>query len=181
MARPSDLAPKGVRYKESGPHERMTLRKDQVTFNENGTLTVNLFGIKNDLHRKGFAVTVPPATNIAVDPVSCLAEYIGKSHLHRVLCDDDPLFVSLRKPYGAITAGTIADQLNRAIELAGLAGQGYTAKSFRPTAATITIATGCDPDIARKIGRCECPAVFFDHYVHSRTPSNLMDNMFNSA
>lgn len=178
MTRPSDLAPKAVFFKESGPGERLILRRDQLSFHEDGTLTVTLFGTKNDLHRKGFSVTIQPADNLAVDPVSCLAEYIKISQVHRLLCDNDPLFVSLKKPFSAITAGTVGEQLNTAITLAGLAERGFSAKSFRPTAATVAIATGCDPDVARKIGRWECPAVFFDHYVHIKTPSNFLNNMF---
>jgi len=178
MARPSDLAPKGVYFSSEGSVKPMILSLDQVNFRENGSLSIQLFGIKNDLHRKGYVVTIPPAENKFVDPVDCLRVYIQKSMPHRQLCDNNPLFVSLRPPFGAISAGTIADQLNNVIKFAGLENQGFSAKSFRPTAATIAIESGCDPDIARKIGRWECPSVFYDHYVHSRTPENYIDKLF---
>jgi hypothetical protein len=178
MARPSDLAPKGVTFTAEGTCKPMIFSLDQVNFLDNGTLSIQLFGIKNDTHRKGYVVTIPPAENKHVDPVDCLKVYIDKSQPHRHRCANSPLFVALRPPYAAISAGTIAEQLNRAIKLAGLDNQGFTAKSFRPTAATIAIASGCDPDIARKIGRWECPSVFYDHYVHSQTPADYVNNLF---
>ena len=178
MARPSDLAPKGVTFTAAGSCKTMIFSLDQVKFCDNGNLSIQLFGIKNDVHRKGFVVTIPPAENNFVDPVQCLQVYIQKSMPHRQQCVDNPVFVSLRPPFAAISAGTIAEQLNSAIKLAGLDNQGFSAKSFRPTAATIAIASGCDPDIARKIGRWECPSVFYDHYVHSQTPSDYVTKLF---
>ena len=176
MARPSDLAPKGVFFKD-GVCRPMTLTTDQLVFHDNGTLTIQLFGIKNDTRRKGFSVTIPQADNKFLDPVACLKAYIRKSMPQRMLCTNNALFVSLKQPYGAISASSIGEQLNLAIKLAGLDGQGFSAKSFRPTAATVAIATGCDPDIARKIGRWECPSVFYDHYVHSKTPADYVNKL----
>lgn len=178
MARPSDLAPKGVFFSTDGTNKPIILSTDQLVFHDNGSLSIQLFGIKNDTHRKGFVVTIPCATNTFVDPVDCLKTYIRKSAPMRELCESKPLFVSLKAPFTAVSAGTIADQLNAAIKLAGLGDRGYSAKSFRPTAATVAIASGCDPDIARKIGRWECPAVFYDHYVHSRTPKDFVNKLF---
>ncbi|KAH3807972.1 hypothetical protein DPMN_136320 [Dreissena polymorpha] len=46
------------------------------------------------------------------------------------------LFLTLRAPYHAIAADTVANILEDAIKRAGLQGQGFTEKSFRPTGAT---------------------------------------------
>ena len=53
----------------------------------------------------------------------------------------------------------------------GLAGQGFSAKSFRPTGATRAIDGGIDPEIVQKMGRWKCTEVFREHYVHSKTPT----------
>ena len=53
---------------------------DNVTFHEDGSLTVNLFEIKNDTDRSGFeAVNVPKRSISKVDPVVTLAAYITRT------------------------------------------------------------------------------------------------------
>ena len=49
MARPSDLAPKGVTFSSEGPCKPMILSLDQVKFCDSGNFSIQLFGIKNDL------------------------------------------------------------------------------------------------------------------------------------
>ncbi|KAH3789161.1 hypothetical protein DPMN_167333 [Dreissena polymorpha] len=44
-----------------------------------------------------------------------------------------PVFISLREPFSPLRASAIAKVLEDGIKLAGLEGQGYSAKSFRPT------------------------------------------------
>ena len=67
IARCSDLAPAN------------TLRRNQINFNADGSLTLKLFGIKNDSDRKGFEVRVEKASTDKVDPVSILKAYITRS------------------------------------------------------------------------------------------------------
>ena len=179
MARPSDLAPQALVF-VGGDHKNSVLRVDQVCFLPNGYMKVRLFGTKNDTNRKGFEVTLPPASNKIVDPASCLKVYIERTALQRLCTDEQPLFLTLTKPYKAITSSTVADQLCQAIKLSGLGGRGYSAKSFRPTAATIAVDSGCNPDIARQVGRWQSPTVFFEHYVHSVPPKGFLDNLFMS-
>ena len=45
------------------------------------------------------------------------------------------------------TASCVAGIMNEAIRLAGLNNQGFAARSFRPTGATIANESGCDPEI----------------------------------
>ena len=101
-------------------------------------MTIKLFGIKNDTHHRGYEVTIPPASNGMVDPISCLRAYIDRTPLERQLTPDKPLFLTLNKPYKGMAASTIAEQLSQWITLAGLGGSGYSAKSFGPAASTLT-------------------------------------------
>ena len=93
MGRPSDLAPIGGAFSSEGPCKPMILSLDQVKFCDSGNLSIQLFGIKNDVHCKGYVVTIPPAENIFVDPVDCLRVYVQKSVAHRQLFRNNPLFL----------------------------------------------------------------------------------------
>lgn len=52
-----------------------------------------------------------------------------------------------RKPFTAISASAVAKILEEAIDLAGLSGKGFSAKSFRQTGAIVAIEQGVDPHI----------------------------------
>ena len=78
-----------------------------------------------------------------------------------------------------IFAATIAKLLDKAIEYVGLSGQGFTAKSFRPTGAMLAVEMGVDPDVVMKLGRWKTRSVFMDHYVHAKPPKEFTDNLFN--
>ena len=140
MARPSDLAPKGVVFNSSTLSvEKTVLSTDDIRFNEDGSLSITFWGIKNDSKRQGFEVTVHPnKDDILLDPVQCLKLYIEKTDEFRPK-DTSPLFITLKAPYRAISSDTIGNILEESISAAGLADMGFTAKSFRPTAATMAI------------------------------------------
>ena len=87
------------------------------------------------------------------------------------------VFLSLNAPHGPISAAPVAKILQEAIKLAGLAGQGYTAKSFYPTGATTAIESDIDPQIVRKLGRWENSDVFYAHYVHAITPQDFTSEL----
>jgi integrase len=179
MLRPSDVAPKGVMFnKETNSEERLILGMDQVIFEEDGKLTIKFWGIKNDTSREGFESTIPPSTDILVDPVFTLRTYLACTcHLRRPQGDPpkEPVFIALSSPYSAISAGTIANILSDAIQAAGLQGRGYSAKSFRPTGATRSVAAGIKPELIMQIGRWKTKEVFFNNYVHKVVPDNFTD------
>ena len=129
MARPSDLAPKGVFFSDNIEHN-IVLSTSHVTFNDDGSMDVTLFGIKNDIKRKGFDVHLPPVSNKTLSVFDCLQVYIERTKVQRLTLCGSPLFISLNRPYAAIKSSTVGDQLKQAIELAGLGGRGYSAKSF---------------------------------------------------
>ena len=54
------------------------LSRDHIEFHEDGSLTVRLFGIKNDLSRSGFEVRIPGAANPWVDPGDCTPQLSGE-------------------------------------------------------------------------------------------------------
>ena len=175
MLRPSDIAPKSIRSKD-GIEERLIFSTDNVTFHENGDLELQFFGIKNDTHREGFCVRIPPVSDAKLDPVSSLRVYINRTESIRPP-EHRPVFLTCKKPYTAIVASTVSKILEDAIYLAGLETSQYSAKCFRPTGATRAIEAGCDPDKARRIGRWKTPSVFFEHYVYDKTPMGYTDSV----
>ena len=177
MARPSDLAPKAVLF-NGKEEQQVLLSRDQVSFLPDGSMSIKLLGTKNDTQRKGHEIVLPPASNKVMDPAQCLMVYIERTTLERQIAPGCPLFVTLNKPYKAISAKTVADVLSQGIQLAGLDGQGFSAKSFRPTAATVAVESWCNPEIAQQVGRWASPAVFFEHYVHSKPPPDFLDKLF---
>ena len=152
MARPSDLAPKGVVLKTLSV-EKMVLSTNDIQFNDDRSLSVTFWGIKNDSKRQGFEMTVHPNKNVVLsDPVKFLELYIERTREFRPK-DTNPLFITLKPPYHAITSDTIGNILEEAISAAGLSSLGYTAKSFRPTAATMAVQKGMLPETAMQLGR----------------------------
>ena len=152
--------------------ESMVFSEDQVQFS--GLL---FHGIKNDYQRDGFAVTIPSASDHKLDPVSALSEYMCHTKLIRNALPGRPVFITLRKPYHALGAKSISGILQDSIHTAGLSGQGYTAKCFRPTGATRAIDINVHPDKARHIGRWASQEVFEKHYVNTRVPDHYVDNL----
>jgi site-specific recombinase XerD len=173
MLRPSDAAPRAMVFDpETNTEHKVIFTRDQVCFREDGSARITLFGIKNDGNRSGFEITVPRHENPQLDPVGALHDYMQFTSPV-----DNAVFVSLKKPYTALGAQSIANILEDAIELAGLGGQGFSAKSFRCTGATAAIEAGQDPNIVMKMGRWKTESVFYEHYVHSRTPANFTANI----
>ena len=108
-------------------------------------------------------------------PVRTLQEYLSRT---QPLCGgpDSPVFLSLKRPHNALSAQTIANVLNEALQLCNLHPL-YTAKDFRPTGATLQVREGVDPKTVMKVGRWKTDSVFFDHYVHSTPPPEFTDNV----
>lgn len=178
MCRPSDLAPKGVIFDPLMLQGRSRILSTQnVRFPADGGVTIEFLGIKNDTSRQGFVVTIPGSVIHKVDAASALKTYITRTAAVRTT-PEQPLFLTLKKPYSALTAGSIASVLNKSIELAGLDRSVYSAKSFRPTGATVAIDNGVDSDVARRIGRWKTASVFLDHYVHSRVSPSYVSDVF---
>ena len=164
MLRPSDIAPKALFFDNlTGETKKFIFSTDMIEFTLDG-LKVCFLGIKNDAQRAGFQVFLPSNPNSKLDPVGTIKEYINRTEPYR---SDRGVFLSLNKPYKAISAASVSKILEKSISLVGLAGQGFSAKSFRPTGATRAIDGGIDPEIVRKMGRWKCTEVFREHYVHS--------------
>ena len=88
------------------------------------------------------------------------------------------MFITLKRPFKAISAQTVARILERAIVLAGLENQLYSAKSFRPMGATNAVESGLDPDVIMKVGRWKSCETFMTHYVHAKPVSSFTDSIF---
>ena len=61
--------------------------------------------------------------------------------------------------------------------MAGLANQGFSAKSYRPTGATVAIEQGLDPDSVSK-GRWKSKETFEYHYVHAKPDKNFVSKIY---
>ena len=86
------------------------------------------------------------------------------------------LLISIYPPYRTISAMRVVLILEDAISRAGLSGQGYSAKSFRPTGATYAV-KNCDPDNIMKVGLWKTKSVFFNNYVHNKPPCDYAGNI----
>ena len=119
-------------------------------------------------------MTIPTHKILKLDPGAALRSYIARTDAMR---NDNAVFLSLNRPYKAISAASVAGILEDSINLAGLSGRGFSAKSFRPTGATLAIERGIDPHIVQKVGRWKSTEVFYNHYVHSKTPSEFVSEV----
>jgi hypothetical protein len=177
MLRPSDIAPQAVSYNHiTKSINNVPFSTDQVVFHADGSASITFLGIKNDLDRRGFEVHLPAGSNPKTDPISCLKVYIDRSDRHRSSEIRD-VFLTLSPPFRGISSATVGVILNEAIQLAGLGGCGYSAKHFRSTGGTVAIDSGCDPEIAKSIGRWKSSEVFYKHYVHSKPPTSYVDSI----
>ena len=176
MLRPSDIAPKGLHVQSENETVRMQFKRNQVKFPDEGGVTLTFLGTKNDSTRDGFCVTIPSASDPIIDPAQTLISYMKRTE-KVAPHENSPVFVSLKKPYKGVNAQTVAKVLEKSIELAGLDKQLYSAKCFRPTGATRAVESGLDPDKVRRIGRWKTSSVFFEHYVHDRTPASFTDTV----
>ena len=177
MLRPSDIAPKSKQFDPAtGTVHNCVFSTRHIVFNDDGSAVFTFFGIKNDLQRTGFTVNLPRGFPDMLNPISALRSYLDCTEQHQPA--NNAVFLTLKRPYHALSASSIANILNEAIALAGLGDQGFTAKSFRPTGATSAINQGTDPNIVQKLGRWKSADIFYRHYVHSQVPRSYTTNFF---
>ena len=164
MLRPSDVAPKSIHAEDEhfSPNE---FTRQNIEFRKDD-MVLYLFGIKNDYKRDGFRVVLPRLENTKLCPVDALETYIIRTD-SKVKAKNAAVFLSLMKPYQGLSASGVAAILNKAIDMAGLSGKGYSAKCFRPTGATTAVEAGLSPDTIRAVGRWKNAETFEKHYVHS--------------
>ena len=175
MLRPSDIAPKAQVFDPTtGVASSVVFSIGNITFDAEG-MNIVFFGIKNDTQRTGFEVYIPRGVDEKLDPVSVLELYIYVTEPARPA--GGAVFLSLKHPFEALNSIGVASVLRESISLAGLEGQGYTPKDFRPTGATGAIACGIDPGVARKVGRWKSEEVFFSRYVHHKPPKGYSDTL----
>lgn len=117
---------------------------------------------------------LPWANDSMLDPVWALECYINRTRSLR--SSEGPVFLTLRNLFALSKSASVAKILDEAIQMAGLEGKGFSAKSFRPTRATAAIENHVDPEKVCKVGRWKNSEVFFTHYVHANTPSDFTEN-----
>ena len=98
MLRPSDFAPKAAIFNKEKQDlsGKLSLTTDDVQFNQDGTMTITLHGIKNDYSRDGFEVTIRPVAEIKLDPIATLRCYMERTLYQRSV--EKPLFLSVKSP-----------------------------------------------------------------------------------
>lgn len=171
MLRPSDIAPRAVKL-SAGSKLKTQFTTDRVAFLPNGSVEVYLAGIKNDYSRDGFRVYMKLSSMSKVCPVDALRVYLDRTGGMDVV---RPVFTPLQYPFAGLSSATIAKILQTSINLAGLTGQGFSPKSFRPTGATSAIENRVEPDFARFAGRWLNRDCFERHYVHAQPPDGFTD------
>ena len=73
MLRPSDIAPRVTVFDEDQQtFQRLILTTKNMQFNMDNSVTITLFGIKNDYSKDGFLVMIQPASIAKLDPVATL-------------------------------------------------------------------------------------------------------------
>ena len=178
MLRPSDIAPAGVMFNPlTLTYEPIIFSTRHITFPDDGSAVIKFFGIKNDSDRSGFQCTLPPCTNSVLDPVGTLQNYILRTATIRNTVPSSPVFVTLQKPYKHLTASGISAILRQAISLAGLDGQSFTPRCFRPTGAQAAVDNKVDPKVAQQHGRWRSETIFYTHYVHAKPPTDFCANV----
>jgi len=181
MTRPSDLAPKGKSFDPQTNLLNPTFMSvDDVYFENDGSMTLHFWAIKNDTNRQRFEINIPPCDDSSCDPISCLKMYIERTEQFRQ-GDYRPLFIALNAPYKHISADTVANILQDSITAAGLSDQGFSAKSFRPTGATQAVSIGTLPETVMKIGRWKTKEVFLNHYVYGQVNKEYTDKLLHEC
>jgi hypothetical protein len=69
------------------------LKANQIQFNADGSVTLTLFGIKNDANRTGFEIRITKSERVKIDPVRCLKDYMDRTKSCRG--PDGPVFISI--------------------------------------------------------------------------------------
>ena len=174
MLRPSDIAPKSEVWKE-GIWSAGKFKRSWVDFTCDQYVQIYMMGNKNDYSRDGFCVNLPYSSDKVTCPVVALKEYMFRTQ--RYVKQNGPVFVTVNRPYTAMTASGISGVLNKAIELVGLDKQGYSAKCFRPTGATVGVESGLDPNVVQALGRWKSTETFQKHYVHAKPPIKYTDTI----
>ena len=175
MLRPSDLAPNSYVFEndECFPNE---FSVDMLEDLSDRGFKLTLFGIKNDSDRTGFVVHLPTGSVPKLDPCEALRCYLQRTSCCRSEgCKG--VFITLQRPFRALGSSAIAKELNTVIKLAGLDRNKYSAKSFRPTGATVAVEAGLNHEEIRNLGRWKSPAVFYKHYVMADTNSCYTDDV----
>ena len=166
MCRPSDLVPKSI------------LRRSQLQLNTDGTLTIRLFGIKNDRKREGFEIRLHPADDKKIDPVNCAMTYIKRTDTLSGPVNG-PLFITLNHPFKQIDSSTVSLVLASALRIAGLP-RDFPARCFRPTGVTLALQEGISERTVQQTAHLKSDQVFHQHYVYPMSKENVTNAILQS-
>lgn len=106
ILRPLDIAPRSGHV----------FRRSAISSDEEGGLVIYFHGTKNDADHDGFRIVLRPSSDPEMCPVSTLLHYMTQTAVQA----KGAVFVSLQAPYTLLSAPSVAQELNRTIDLAGL-------------------------------------------------------------
>ena len=178
LMRPSDLAPRG-QVREGKNLHPIIFSREHLFFRQDGSVQMTIWGTKTDYNRDGFTVVIQPASDPKVDPVSVLRCYLDITADFAANVPGNPVLLTLKPPYRAISTPTVSDILNKAVSLVGLPKNSFSAKSFRAAGATSALQRGQQPHRVRKLGRWRTQSVIDEHYDLSVPPTDITDDVLN--
>ena len=144
-------------------------RMDSIKWLDEGAELV-FFGSKADKGMSGNTVLIERASDPDICPITTLKAYINATATARLSVDDQPVFISLKKPYKGLSSSAIAQILSQVLKDSGQQ-QGVTARSIRPTGARKAIEQGVEATVVQRRGRWKSSDVFHRHYAGVTGPA----------
>ena len=144
-------------------------RMDSIKWIDEGAELV-FFGSKADKGMPGNTVLIERASDPDFCPITTLKAYINATATARLSVDDQPVFITLKKPYKGLSSSAIAQILSQVLKDSGQQ-QGVTARSIRPTGARKAIEQGVEATVVQRRGRWKSSDVFHRHYAGVTGPA----------
>ena len=144
-------------------------RMDSIKWIDEGAELV-FFGSKADKGMSGNTVLIERASDPDICPITILKAYINATATARLSVDDQPVFLTLKKPYKGLSSSAIAQILSQVLKDSGQQ-QGVTARSIRPTGARKAIEQGVEATVVQRRGRWKSSDVFHRHYAGVTGPA----------
>ena len=144
-------------------------RMDSIKWIDEGAELV-FFGSKADKGMSGNTVLIERASDPDICPITTLKAYINATATARLSVDDQPVFITLKKPYKGLSSSAIAQILSQVLKDSGQQ-QGVTARSIRPTGARKAIDQGVEATVVQRRGRWKSSDAFHRHYAGVTGPA----------
>lgn len=155
---------------------------------------MTLLGHKTDGPKRGITISMPRSSYVPTCPVAYLDEYMRRTSNYRIAPHKygTPVFLALRPRWAAnssrseprwhfgLTKASIGTVLTSFLRKVGITDAAYTARSFRPTGATIAYLSGVPIEHILHVGRWAPNSLklVVDTYAHTDLRTNVPNRMF---